>query len=134
MCIENKISNVFFVGFKQKEELSQYYAISDLFVLPSTQEVWGLVLNEAVACGLPVITTDKVGASTDLIKDGVNGYVVESRNAEHLCDAMKKVLLDPEVRSRMGKASKEIIENGFTINDAANGTIEAVNYVMNRYR
>ena len=134
LCIENKISNVFFAGFKQKEELSQYYAISDLFVLPSTQEVWGLVLNEAMACGLPVITTDKVGASVDLIKDGVNGYVVESRNTEQLYYAIKKVLLDPEVKSRMGKASKEIIENGFTINDAANGFIEAVNYVMNRYR
>jgi len=134
LCIKNKINDVFFVGFKQREELPRYYAISDLFVLPSTQEVWGLVLNEAMCCGLPIITTNKVGASVDLITDGVNGYVVESRNTEQLYEAMKKILSDPEVVARMGKASKEIIEKGFTIDHAVNGFVEAVIYVMKGYK
>ena len=132
MCIEESIDDVFFVGFKQKEEILVYYAISDLFVFPSTKDIWGLVLNEAMASGLPVITTDKVGASVDLIEEGVNGYVVESGDIEELHEAMRKILLKPEVRSRMGKASKEIIESRFTINDAVNGFIEAIAYVVNK--
>lgn len=127
LCIKDNINDVFFVAFKQKEELPQYYAMSDLFVLPSVQEVWGLVLNEAMASGLPVITTNKVGASVDLIKNGENGYVVEPSNTEQLYEAMKKILSDPKIRESMGKRSQEIIEEHFTPEHSAKGFILAVN-------
>src|SRR4030042_3313215 len=57
LCAKEAIQDAFFVGYKQLEELPKYYVVSDIFVLPSTEEVWGLVLNEAMACGLPVIAT-----------------------------------------------------------------------------
>ena len=135
LCIKNNINDVFFVGFKQKEELPWYYAMSDLFVLPSAQEVWGLVLNEAMACGLPVIATDKVGASVDLIKNQENGYVVESRNIEQLYEAMKKILANPKIEESMSKRSQEMIEESFTIEHAAKGFVSAIEYtVYNRRR
>jgi glycosyltransferase involved in cell wall biosynthesis len=129
LCIEDNINDVFFVGFKQREELPQYYAMSDLFVLPSLQEVWGLVLNEAMASGLPVITTNKVGASVDLIKDGENGYVVESGNTEQLYEVTKKILSDPELEERMGEKSKRIIEKRFTYENMVDGLRSALNLV-----
>jgi glycosyltransferase involved in cell wall biosynthesis len=129
LCIEDNINDVFFVGFKQREELPQYYVMSDLFVLPSTQEVWGLVLNEAMASGLPVITTNKVGASVDLIKNGENGYVVESGNTEQLYKVTKKILSDPELEERMGEKSKRIIEKGFTYENMVDGFRSALNLV-----
>jgi len=132
LCLKENIKDVFFAGHKQFEELPRYYAISDIFVLPSTEEVWGLVLNEAMACGLPVIATDKAGASVDLIKDGVNGYVVEAKNAEWLYQAMKKILSNPELKQSMGTNSQQIIDNGFRIEHTKQGFISAINYITSR--
>jgi glycosyltransferase involved in cell wall biosynthesis len=73
---DNHIRNVFFPGFVQYDEVYKYFAISDMLVIPSREEAWGLVINEAMACGLPVITTDKVGACDDMIQQGKNGYVI----------------------------------------------------------
>jgi len=125
-CKTKNIKDVFFVGFKQKEELPKYYAVSDLFVLPSRQEVWGLVLNEAMASGLPVIATNKVGGSKDLIKEGLNGYIVESGNIKQLHDAMKKILSNPKLAKLMGEKSQELIDKKFTIKHAAKGFIFAI--------
>lgn len=88
---EQDIQNVFFGGFVQYEETYKYYAISDLFILPSHEEVWGLVINEAAACGLPIITTTVTGASVDLICEGKNGYVIKPKCAECITKAIEKV-------------------------------------------
>ena len=58
----NKIDHVYFVGFKSRKEIAEFYAISDVLVLPSLQETWGIVVNEALCFGIPVITSDQVGA------------------------------------------------------------------------
>jgi len=132
LCIKDGIQDVFFVGHKQLEELPKYYAISDIFVLPSTEEIWGLVLNEAMACGLPVIATDKVGASVDLIKEGVNGYVVEAKNVEQLYQAMKGILSHPELKQSMGKKSQQIVGEGFTLDHAKQGFISVIDYTTSK--
>lgn len=129
LCIEGDISDVFFVGFKQKEELSQYYAVADLFVLPSTQEVWGLVLNEAMACGLPVIATSSVGASKDLIIDGQNGFIVSPKNTQQLYNASKNIL-DSGAGPKMGNCSKKIIEK-FSIQNSASSFVKTINFTLN---
>lgn len=126
LCTKENIKDVFFVDYKQLEELPEYYAVSDLFVLPSTQEVWGLVLNEAMACGLPVVTTDKVGASMDLVKDGVNGYVVEAGNVEQLYQAMRKILSSPELKLSMGNKSQDIVDASFGVEKANQGFTDAI--------
>ena len=131
LCMKENINDVFFVGHKQIEELPGYYAISDVFVLPSVQEVWGLVLNEAMSCGLPVIATNKVGASKDLVKDGVNGYVVADGDTEQLYLAIKRVLSNAE---NMGMKSEKMIQERFTIAHAVDGFISAINYAVKSSR
>lgn len=69
------LNHVVFVGFKQQEELSYYYLGSDVLVLPSHSEPWGLVVNEALTCGLPVLCSKKVGCSDDLIIEGKTGFL-----------------------------------------------------------
>ena len=80
------LNNLHFVEFKVKENLRNYYKIADIFVLPTRSDVWGLVINEAMANGLPIITTNKCIAGLELIEDGKNGYIVETENVEELSD------------------------------------------------
>jgi glycosyltransferase involved in cell wall biosynthesis len=72
LASDNGINNVYFVGYKTAEELPEYYAASDVLVFPSLGDVWGLVVNEAMACGLPVLASKYAGASQELI--GSAGY------------------------------------------------------------
>lgn len=70
------LTNVHFVGFKKRKELADYYRAADVFVLPTREDIWGLVINEAMSYGLPIITTDKCVAGNEMVKQGVNGYIV----------------------------------------------------------
>ena len=84
------LRNVHFQGFRDLPDLPQYYATADAFVLPSEIEPWGIVVAEALACGLPVIATRKVGAAWDLIQDGENGYVVPENDPAALAVAIDR--------------------------------------------
>lgn len=99
------LKNVHFLGFQQKERLAKFYKAADLFVLPTREDIWGLVINEALAYGLPTITTDRCVAGLELIEDGVNGYVVPVGDAETLADKIKAVLVSD--MEQMGKAALE---------------------------
>ena len=111
---EFELKNVNFVGFKNKEELKKYYMVADLFVLPTREDIWGLVINEAMANGLPIISTDRCVAALELVKDGENGYVVPVNDVDALTIAIKKVLEDDEVCLKMGNESlKKIREYTF---------------------
>lgn len=79
--------NVHFVGFKKKDELAEYYMASDVFVLPTREDIWGLVINEAMSYGLPVITTDRCIAGMELVDDS-NGRIVPSGTVDELVDAI----------------------------------------------
>lgn len=86
---EYGLDNVHFVGFKTKDELSQYYMAGDLFVHPTREDIWGLVVNEAMAKGLPVITTDRCIAGLELIKNSEQGCIVPVGEAQELAHAIK---------------------------------------------
>lgn len=103
------VDDVHFAGHVRLEDLPGYYACADVFVLPSWGEPWGLVLNEAMAAGLPVIATDQVGASVDLIRDGVNGHIVPARDPTALARALHQVLADPSRAAQMGQQSAQMI-------------------------
>ena len=133
LCMRANTRDVHFVGFIDADKLPKYYGISDLFVLPSTEDVWGMVINEAMACGLPVITTDKVGASADLLENGVNGYIVEAGDTTQLFEAMKKVMQDPILRDRLAKASRRRILR-FGPEASVEGFLSAIEYAMTRKR
>jgi glycosyltransferase involved in cell wall biosynthesis len=76
------------LGFQTTERLIELYALADRAVVPSRAETWGVIVNEALACGCPVVTTDAVGAAYDLIEDGVNGYVVPVGDVAALAEAL----------------------------------------------
>ena len=124
---QNKIKDVVFVDFVEVDEMPEYYGISDVFVLPSLEETWGLVINEAMAASLPVVTTRKVGSSVDLVKAGINGYVVNEANPKQLEKALFQILSNGRKMLKMGKASENIIRS-FTPKHQAASFIKAVNY------
>ncbi len=126
---KNNLKNVFFEGFIQQEDLPEYYVASDIFVLPSISEPWGIVINEAMAFGLPVISTDAAGATYDLVKDGINGFVVKAGDSNALYIALKKLCDDARLRERMGHESLKIIEN-YTPKNWADAFINAVNIIV----
>ncbi|MGB3904053.1 MAG: glycosyltransferase family 4 protein [Anaerolineae bacterium] len=133
LCAEQGTEDVHFIGHLDVNEIPRYYGISDLYVLPSTEEVWGLVVNEAMACSLPVITTQRVGASADLVEDGVNGFVVREADARQLFEAMKRSVQDAELRRRMADASWERIRR-FGLEASVEGFLSAIEYAMTRNR
>lgn len=102
--------NIHFVGFKNQTEIWEYYVLSDILVLPSGfGETWGLVVNEAMCFGLPVIVSDTVGCGTDLVKDGKNGFVFSLGDINNLAVLLATLVSNAEKRKRFGKKSLEII-------------------------
>lgn len=87
-----QVTNVHFIGFLNADQLRQYYRAADLFVLPTREDVWGLVVNEAMAQGLPVVTTDRCGAGVEMVEDGVNGAIVPTDNVRGLVVAVQTML------------------------------------------
>lgn len=105
----SKISpgNIKFLGFLHREELPEAYALADALIFPTHSDPWGLVVNEAMACGLPVIATDVAGCTLDLVQDGWNGFVIPARNVSRLALAMEALAGDPQKRLEMGRRSWE---------------------------
>ena len=118
MCEELKLTNIHFVGFMKKEKLADVYRAADLFVLPTREDIWGLVINEAMACGLPVITTDKCVAGLELVEEGINGAIVPAEDVDALARKLKE-LLEGDLAA-MGAASLERIRP-YTIENMALG-------------
>ncbi len=83
---------VCFPGFAHREDLAGFYALADVLVMPTHSDPWGLVVNEAMACGLPIIVSDVAGCSADLVEDGWNGYVVPPLDSEKLSVAIDSVV------------------------------------------
>lgn len=117
------LSNVHFIGFKGKEELSQYYRAADLFVLMTREDVWGLVINEAMAMGLPIITTNMCGAGLELVRKNENGFIIPVNDAEALVEKIRFFMDHPEKMEKFGKRSLEIISD-YTIERMASRHIE----------
>ena len=106
--------NVHFEGFKLKNELEKYYKASDLFVLPTREDIWGLVIQEAMAYGLPVISTDKCAAALELIKHDENGYIFPCENVGLIRNYIQVVISSEDTARKFGAKSLEIIKS-FTI-------------------
>jgi glycosyltransferase involved in cell wall biosynthesis len=100
---------VHFTGFVNQAELPRYYAGGDIFVLPSVYEPRGAVINEAMACGLPVIVTDRCGSIGDIVREGDNGFVIPAGDSLRLAVHLDALSGDPELRATMAERSKAII-------------------------
>lgn len=97
-----------FTGWVERDDLVRWYAAADAFVLPSRSEQWGMVLNEAAAAGLPLVSTDAPGAAHDLIEDGVNGFRVPANDAGALGVALRRIADDPAWRMSAGHHAAEL--------------------------
>lgn len=110
------LTHVHFIGFQSKENLQKWYQAADVFVLPTREDIWGLVINEAMAQGLPIITTDKCVAGLELVKEGENGCIIPANDVKALEQAMLKIFTQ-DCR-KMGQKSLEFIKP-YTIENMA---------------
>jgi rhamnosyl/mannosyltransferase len=106
-----------FVGNVPESELPQFYAKGDIFVLPSNSraESFGLVLQEAMASGLPCVTTELGTGTSWVVRDGESGFVVPPRNSEALAEALQKLVANPELRGKMGQAGRDRAVQEFSL-------------------
>ena len=125
-CREKKLNNIFFEGFHQQDELVKYYALADIFILSSFEEVWGLVVNEALASGLYILCSKYAGVVYDLIEEGFNGEVFDPNNIKEFVKVIKKNKQQiNDIRKR-----REIISQGsckkYDIKKSAQAFIRAI--------
>jgi glycosyltransferase involved in cell wall biosynthesis len=119
-------------GFIQYEALPRYYGLADAFVHASTSEQWGLVVNEAMASGLPVLVSERCGCAPDLVAAGVNGFTFDPYDVEELAGLMQRVAaMTDEQRHAMGLASQTIIA-GWGPERFADGLMKAVDVARSR--
>jgi glycosyltransferase involved in cell wall biosynthesis len=100
---------VHLVGAKGYQELPRYYGLAGAFILPSTMDQWGLVVNEAMAAGLPALVSNRCGCARDLVDEGRNGFTFDPFDIGAIADAMVRVASDSCDRAAMGAASQAII-------------------------
>ena len=100
-----------FLGFKNQTELPAFYGLCDVFVIPSLFEPWGLVVNEVMNAGKPVIASDQVGSSADLVEPGINGEIFKAGDAEDLAQKLKRICDEPEFRSDASRRSLSRIQS-----------------------
>lgn len=123
---------VAFTGFLNQTDMPRAYAAADLFVLPSdARETWGLVVNEAMAAGLPVVVSDEAGCAPDLVVPGVTGEIVTGGSAEGFATAIARFADAPAVTARAGAAARRHIAQ-WDVAVAVAGTLDAVRAVQSR--
>lgn len=106
------LKNIAWPGFKQIDELPAYYSLASALILPSTSEPWGLVINEAMACGLPILASTQCGAIFDLVFPGINGAVFNPWDSSSISQVMASFSQNSVDRqAAMGRASQRIIRN-----------------------
>jgi glycosyltransferase involved in cell wall biosynthesis len=121
---------VHFWGAQRPEDVPLYYALADVFVFPSLYDVWGLVLNEAMACGLPPVASTLAGATRDLVEDGVNGFAVDPRDVPALAAALQRLIGDADLRARLGAAAARTIQEKATIAHSAEAFLRAIQLAL----
>ncbi len=122
---------VTFHGFKQKQEIPAFFARSSGLMFQTGYDIWGLVLNEAMAAGLTCIVTPNAGAVDDLITEGVTGFIVDYKNHKMVADKMEWIINHPEESNTIGDNAKKFIQNNATIAHSASGFVKAVVHVLN---
>jgi glycosyltransferase involved in cell wall biosynthesis len=116
---------VHFAGFVNQRDLPKHYAAGDVFVLPSTFEPRGLVINEAMACGLPIVVTDRNGSIGDTVREGENAFIYPAGDAQALASYLDRLIDEPALREAMAARSREIIAT-WDFARGVQGVVEAV--------
>lgn len=127
------LNNIELIDYKTKDELSEYYQAADLFVHPTSSDVWGLVINEAMAHGLPLVTTDNCVAGLELIQDNENGYIVPVGDDISLAEKVNTILNDNELCGKMAKNNLEKIRE-YTIENMADVHMKVIKKMLQGVR
>ena len=125
-----KLNNVHFVPFTDKESLKKWYGAAEIMVLPTREDIWGLVVNEALAQGTPVITTDRCIAGLELVKNEENGYIVPAGEVLPLVEKIKVILENSELHDSMVNNCLKIIKE-YTFENMVQRHMEVFNNYNN---
>lgn len=107
---DNRIKNVHLLGYMNRKDMFNFYHLSDCFIFPSDEDIYGHVINEAMSQGLPVISTKNVNASKKLIKNGYNGYLINSVESNELQEAVMNILSKDLSKNAIATAYENTIE------------------------
>lgn len=130
LSLENVVR---FEGYKQKEEMIACLASAYCFLFPTRHDIWGLVLVEAMAAGVPCVASLNAGATTDLIRHGENGFIVDFDDLEAVASTVETLLDDPHRQADIAGRAKMFVENHVTLNQSAEGFVAAIqNSIANR--
>jgi len=113
------------------ERIVELYVAADVFALLSEREPWAVVVNEAAACGLPLVLSDRVGAAHDLLRDGANGALVAAGDVAAAAQALRGLAADPELRRAQGARSRELARD-WGYGPSVDGFLEAVREAVSR--
>jgi glycosyltransferase involved in cell wall biosynthesis len=120
-----KIPNVRILGFVNQTGLPEIYSAADIFVLPSLfNETWGVVVNEAMTFGLPVVLSDHVGSAPDLVRPGWNGFVTRAGDVEDLSKSLDTLVGSRELRERLGNNGRALIAD-YSVSASADALVAA---------
>ncbi len=129
LVIDRGLPDVCFAGRVDYDSIAQYYAASDIFIMPTLEDNWSLVVPEAMACGLPVACSSYNGCWPELVKDGINGKVFDPHKPEDIANTLEYFANNANKLPEMGLKSQEI-EEKFSPASAANAILEACNIAI----
>lgn len=130
-CNEHFINNIHFLPFMNSHKLKSYYLMSDIFVLMTRGDTWGLVINEAMECALPVITTDRCVAGVELIKNGINGFVIDVDDVDTLEDRIKYLANNPDIAQKIGENNVLKIKD-YTLDHMSEVFIDTISNIVKK--
>ena len=105
----HNLQHVYFMGFQNQTDIPKFYSLADVFVLPSNSETWGLVVNEAMCFGLPIVLSDCVGAGGNLVEEEANGLIYPVGDTDILAKRLERLLSNEDLKQKMGEVSRLII-------------------------
>lgn len=120
-----KLQNVIFLGFKQDEDLMSYYFASDVYVLPTREDTWAMVINEAMQCGLPVVCSKYAGCVTDLVHDKITGLIIDPYDKKNFALTLNEIISNNEQRDKLKVEAQKRISK-FSIKSSTNIFIQAI--------
>jgi glycosyltransferase involved in cell wall biosynthesis len=123
-----------FEGFKQKQDIPNYLAKADCFLFPTSFDIWGLVLVEAMAAGVPCIASVHTGATYDLIQEGTTGFSIDFSETGKVAERINWILDNPESAKKIRENAKNIVEEKASIQKSAEGFIRAVEHAFSLNR
>ena len=123
--VNMKLKNVEFLGFKQEREMWAHYFASDVYVLPTREDTWGMVINEAMQCGLPVVCSKYAGCSRELVVHNKTGFIIDPYDTNAFAEALERTISDSNLRKSMSNSALEKISE-YSMQASAKGFLRAI--------